>query len=297
MQKTYIIRFSEIMLKGKNRNYFEKKLKDNIVLSLKSNNVFDYKIKKLPGRIFILTNKNCDFLRYVFGIHSISFSYKTDISLDSIKKVVDKLLINLKFNTFRVTTKKADKKIKESSYFYSSKIGEHVFLNYNKKVDLKDYDLNITIEIFDNSAYIFTNSISSIMGLPISTNGNILVIKDTIKYKNNFDELAAFFLMKRGCKIYFAVNNEQEKNNFLFLKKFEQGKKFHYVNIKEIDNDFLTKYKITALSLGLTSKDYIDFINNLNFSNKLLNNLIILSPLHSFNEKQIKEKTEELIKF
>jgi adenylyl- and sulfurtransferase ThiI len=295
MQKTYIIRTSEIVLKGKNRNYFEKKLKNNLVLSLKSNKITDYEIKKLPGRFFIKTSNNCDFLKYIFGVHSIAESLCVEITTNSIKDAINNLIKNKQFETFRVSTKRSDKTVKIDSYELNCEIGDYIISKYNKKVDLKNFDINIGIEIFDNMAFVFIESKNAVSGLPIGTNGNILVYVDNNK-KNNY-ELSSFMLMNRGCKIYFCINDGLK---LTFLKKFEQGKKFQTININKINEEYLAKYKINTIVIGFNSLDYINLINKKNhqiFKNNYLKDLIILSPLHSYTNLEIKQKINDLIVF
>ncbi|MEG2688248.1 MAG: THUMP domain-containing protein, partial [Clostridia bacterium] len=129
MEKVVIIRYGEIFLKGKNRDYFESLLIKNIKESL---NNLNYHFARSQGRYFVEQFAEDDEdeiinrLQHVFGIYSISVADKvqTRASEDfiEIKETLAKLAVKLddenliKTPTFRVTVKRADKRIPMASW-------------------------------------------------------------------------------------------------------------------------------------------------------------------------------------
>ena len=79
MERVVVIRFGEIFLKGKNRDYFESLLIHNIKDSLKS---IQYTFTKSQGRYFVegyeqdMEFEIIDRLKKVFGIYSLSIAEK-----------------------------------------------------------------------------------------------------------------------------------------------------------------------------------------------------------------------------
>src|SRR3989339_1671734 len=78
MEKIFIVHYHEIALKGRNRDFFEKKLVDNISKSLKSNGC---RVRKVYGKILVFPGDKSDLgkiqelLGKVFGIAYFAPAY------------------------------------------------------------------------------------------------------------------------------------------------------------------------------------------------------------------------------
>ena len=105
-----IIRYSEIHLKGGNRNYFEKALLNNIKLALKDINCT---ATRFQSRYFVsdydLNDEDliCEKLQTVFGIYSFSKA----VQIKSDKTILFNYFKDYKLSakTFKVETTRADK--------------------------------------------------------------------------------------------------------------------------------------------------------------------------------------------
>jgi adenylyl- and sulfurtransferase ThiI len=257
----YIIRYSEIGLKGGNRKYFENKLISNIKEFLKNSKIKN-KILRLRGRILVETDKKTSF-KTIFGIAS----YSEAIETKNIKKEVKKLIKNFNKNTkFRVTAQRLEKKGK-TSLELEREIGAFIVKEKGSKVSLKDYQKNIQIELFNNKAYLFVDKIRCFSGLPVGTEGKVLAI-----INNEADILAALLMMKRGCEVIATKNNKllQDYNHKKPLKIINGN----YDKIAEENN-------CKAIITGETD-----------LKEKHLKT-IILKPLIAYNKKEIKERLEE----
>ncbi len=108
MNKTLIVRYGEIYLKGKNKSYFESSLVHNIKIALYGIN---YSILRAQNRIVIEKYsekdepKIMDILKRVFGIHSISPALEIKTDFDEIIK--NSVLLSNDTGTFRVTERAA----------------------------------------------------------------------------------------------------------------------------------------------------------------------------------------------
>ena len=77
MERVFVVRYSEIGLKGKNREFFEKRLIDNIITIVKP-----AAVNKRYGRIIVRIGRNDpnvleERLRYVLGIQNYSLGCTT----------------------------------------------------------------------------------------------------------------------------------------------------------------------------------------------------------------------------
>lgn len=202
-----IIRYGEIALKGKNRPDFENKLVSNITHFFNKNNTKFSSIKRLYGRILIKTGERCDFLNHVFGI--TSFSYALELDVDNVKEEAIKLYDK---GTFKISTQRIDKNMNLSSQKMNEDIGEYIALNKKAKVNLKNPDLDIGIELMNNKAYLFSEKIDGPGGLPVGVNGRVAVLVE-----DNNAIKASLLVMKRGCDIVLI---EKKKINYDILREY-----------------------------------------------------------------------------
>ena len=117
MKNAIIIRYCEIHLKGKNRGFFEKLLKENIKRSLKG---IDFTFTTMHSRYLIEDFDDADYeiitekLKKIAGIHTYSKALVVESSFENILEAA-KLLCEDKVGTFKVATNRADKTFTPSS--------------------------------------------------------------------------------------------------------------------------------------------------------------------------------------
>ena len=134
MESTILIRYGELFLKGKNKNYFEKVLINNIREKL---NLFNARVVKISGRYFVCDyNESDEFqiietLSKIFGIHSVSPAKMFDTSVENITNYVK--ILNIENCTFRVSVKRADKSFPINSSEFGAQMGGVILKNCKKK--------------------------------------------------------------------------------------------------------------------------------------------------------------------
>jgi len=272
MENVVIVRYSEISLKGNNRIVFEKKLIDNIKDCLKKNNVKYEKIDRLRGRIIIFAEQELNCLKYVFGISSFSHALVIEPEIKEIEKTVSKLIENKKFRSFRVSAQRLNKNFPLTSPEIEREIGSFVCKKFNKKVSLKDFDLEIGIEILDY-AYVFTERVKGLNGLPVGVEGKVVSL---IEDENSL--LASLLMMKRGC---FVIPVSLKKTNIDLIKKFAYGFEPELIiikNIKELD-EISKENNAKAVVVGQTLESF----------KELELKAMVLRPLIGLDKKIIKE--------
>ena len=199
MDKIILIKYGELTTKKNNRNLFINLLYENIKNKLKKYNV---KIVKNRVRMFIETDDNIDeivnILSNIFGIHSIVVAYKVDNNIDSIKTNVLDIVKNISFKTFKVETKRSDKRFPIPSMEFNNVIGGLILKNIpNVSVDVHNPEYELKIEIREDYAYIYTKEIKGAGGYPVGVAG-----KGLLMLSGGIDSpVAGYLAMKRGIKI------------------------------------------------------------------------------------------------
>jgi thiamine biosynthesis protein ThiI len=203
-----IVHYHEVALKGRNRDLFEDRLVRNIQLALKD--VGEVRVEKLRSRIRVLIPPEIevalmrDRLRRICGIANFSLSHAVplnlvDPDLDDLSAAVIKDLQPKSFSTFRVTAKRADKRLSLTSMDVERIVGAAVSDTLGKKVSLKDPDLTIYIELLTKEAYYATDKVQGPGGMPVGVSGTVACL-----ISGGIDSpVAAYRMIKRGCRAFF----------------------------------------------------------------------------------------------
>ena len=260
MKKIIIIKYGELTTKKDNINFFIKTLKEN-VMSVIGN---DAEVTCDKGRMFVRPTVS-DFdtivskLQKVFGIHEINVCYELlDNSIDNIKESLIELIKDKDIDTFKVETKRSDKNYPINSMEISRTLGGVVLKNKNNaKVDVKNPNTLINVEIRVNRAYIYFDKIPGLGGYPVGTLG-----KGLLMLSGGIDSpVAGYLAIKRGVRIegiYFESpphTSEAAKNKVIKLAKvlsnYSGYVKIHVINFTEIQESILKncphEYLITIM--------------------------------------------------
>ena len=202
MKTAIIIRYCEIHLKGKNRGYFDKLLRNNIKKSLEG---FNYTFTVMHSRYLIEDYNEQDYtliadkLDRIPGIHTYSRALVVDSDLDKITDAC-KSLCKDKFGTFKVETNRADKNFSPNSMQTSMLLGGRLLEEYpnNLKVDVKSPSFTVYVDIReDGKTFIYNEVIHSLSGMPVGSAGRgLLLISGGID-----SPVAGYMTCKRGMKI------------------------------------------------------------------------------------------------
>ena len=197
MKKMILIKYGELTTKKGNRNTFIKLLVNNINSILHG---IDYKIKYDRVRMYIESN-DIDLiinkLKNIFGIHSIVKCYMVNTNIDDIKNNILDILNNIKFKTFKVETKRADKSFEIPSMEFSRLMGGHILKNIDCKVDVHNPELFIKIEIRSEGTYIYFDEIEGLGGYPVGIQGTgLLMLSGGID-----SPVAGYLSLKRGIDL------------------------------------------------------------------------------------------------
>lgn len=199
MNKLIMIKYGELTTKKANRKTFINILNNNILKVLHG---YSVNIKKDRVRMYIECDENditeiTEKLQKIFGLHSIVICHKVNTNIDEISSKVLELLKNTKFKTFKINTKRADKKFPIPSMEFNNKMGGVVLKNTDLKVDVHTPDVLVNIEIRHEGTFIYTNEIQGIGGYPVGIQG-----KGLLMLSGGIDSpVAGYLSLKRGVDL------------------------------------------------------------------------------------------------
>lgn len=260
MEKIIIIKYGELTTKKDNINFFISALKNNIKELL---NDYDVNITYDKGRMFIKSGDDLDLiinkLKNVFGIHELNIGYELESNdFELIKSSLIELIKDKDISTFKVETKRSDKNYPMNSMEVSRILGGVVLGTINNsKVDVRNPETLINVEIRFKNSYIYFEKIIGLGGYPVGTLG-----KGLLMLSGGIDSpVAGYLALKRGVRIE-AIYYESPphtsiaaKNKVLTLaKKLAQYSgyvKVHVINFTEIQENILKncphEYLITIM--------------------------------------------------
>lgn len=262
MNKYLLIRYGELILKGKNRNDFSVHLYKHINILLKRNNLSEYSIDKGQTKIEIKFNndddlyKSLELMKYIIGISTYSIAYEGK-SIDDFNELIVNKINEDELKTFKVEIKRRQK-TDASTYDKKVEIATNILKSIDIKVDVINPELTLKFELYkDKLVYIHQQFVGK-EGLPTGSNGRALVL-----LSGGIDSpVAAYKMMARGLQLDFLSfemppNTSQkavDKINSLAhqLNKYQPRLgKMYYANITpftdEVRHSYTDRYNIILM--------------------------------------------------
>ena len=230
MFDTYLIKYGEIGIKGKNRYLFEEALVRQILHALK-NVEGTFEATREQGRIYVTGDGREDSseviaaLQHVFGIVGICpTAVREDEGLDRLKEDVISFLkatLDKEDKTFKVFTRRARKSYPIPSMEVNSELGGAILDAFPQmQVDVHHPQMTVSVEIREK-IYIYTDTIPGPGGMPVGTNGSAMLL-----LSGGIDSpVAGYMVAKRGVVIdavYFHAppyTSERAKEKVVDLAK------------------------------------------------------------------------------
>ena len=247
--KTFLIKYGEIGIKGKNRYLFEDALVKQIRHALKHVEG-EFEVRKEQGRIYVDTLSDYEFdevveaLKRVFGIVGIcpvvvtedeGFEKLSEVVTDYLEKEYDSHT-----QTFKVDSRRARKNYPKNSMELNADLGEKILDAFPEmKVDVHKPEMILNVEIREK-IYIYSRIIPGAGGMPVGTNGKAMLL-----LSGGIDSpVAGYMIAKRGVKIdavYFHAppyTSERAKQKVVDLAsivaRYSGPINLHVVNFTDI---------------------------------------------------------------
>ena len=249
-----LVHYHELALKGRNRGFFEQRLIQHLQNSLKKTDVTE--VKSLSGRIRItFTNESSwenvqDRIRHTFGVANYSLAHSLPIDYEApditpLCKAIETALQSETFETFRVTTKRADKRFTRTSVELNRDIGAYLCAATGKRVRLNGADVNVVVEVVDHTAYFSLLKYPGPGGLPTGISRNVLCL-----ISGGIDSpVAAYRMMKRGCRVVFVhfhgrpylsrASEEKVRDLIALLARYQLAARGYLVPFGEIQRQIV----------------------------------------------------------
>lgn len=247
--KSFLIKYGEIGVKGKNRYMFEDALMKQIRIALKDVDGKFFVSKEL-GRIYVDTDGDYDYedtidrLGRVFGIVGICPMVRIESKdYENLKKrvveYVDEVYPDKNF-TFKVDTRRADKSFPGTSESINAELGEVILNAFPEiKVNVRKPDVLIKVEI-RTYINIYSLEIEGPGGMPVGTNGRAMLL-----LSGGIDSpVAGYMIAKRGVRVeavYFHAppyTSERAKRKVIELAQlvamYNGPLNLHIINFTDI---------------------------------------------------------------
>ncbi|MCL2863994.1 MAG: tRNA 4-thiouridine(8) synthase ThiI [Lachnospiraceae bacterium] len=206
MKQSFLIKYGEIGLKGKNRYLFEDALVRQIRYRLK-NLSGAFHVHKAQGRIYVDCAEAYDFeevvtgLQKVFGIVGVCPVYKTtDQGFDRLAEDVIAFVretYGMSNHTFKVEARRSRKNYPLNSMEINCDLGGVILDAFPEmRVDVHNPDIMLHVEIRED-IYIYAKIIPGLGGMPVGTNGKAMLL-----LSGGIDSpVAGYLIAKRGVSL------------------------------------------------------------------------------------------------
>lgn len=246
---SFLIKYGEIGIKGKNRYLFEDALVRQMRFALKDVDGSFY-VHKSYGRVYVDCDGDYDYeetvesLKRVFGIVGICPVVRLeDRGFEQLKKDVAAYIGEMypdKNKTFKVEARRSRKSYPKTSMEINCDLGEVILETYpDMKVDVHHPDIRLNVEVREE-IYLYSEIIPGPGGMPVGTNGSAMLL-----LSGGIDSpVAGYMVSKRGVELeatYFHAppyTSERAKEKVVDLaklvSKYAGPIKLHVVNFTDI---------------------------------------------------------------
>lgn len=247
--RTFLLKYGEIGIKGKNRYLFEDALVRQVRLALKDVEG-EFQVYKSQARIYVDCSEDYDYegavrhLKRVFGLVGICPVLRLEdkgfaqLQADVVSYMEE--MYEEKQITFKVEARRARKSYPKNSMEINCDLGEAILEAFPEiRVDVHHPDVLLNVEI-RNEIYVYSQTITGAGGMPVGTNG-----RATLLLSGGIDSpVAGYMIAKRGVAldaVYFHAppyTSERAKEKVVDLARIVAGYagpiRLHVVNFTEI---------------------------------------------------------------
>lgn len=246
---SFLIKYGEIGIKGKNRYIFEDALVRQIRFALKDVDG-EFYVHKSYGRVYVDCDGEYDYeeavesLARVFGIVGICPVVRLeDKGFEELKKEVVAYMDEMypdKNKTFKVEARRSKKSYPLQSMQINCQLGEVILDAFPEmKVDVHHPDIMLNVEVRED-IYLYSEIIPGPGGMPVGTNGSAMLL-----LSGGIDSpVAGYMIAKRGVALeatYFHAppyTSERAKEKVVDLarlvSKYSGPIKLNVVNFTDI---------------------------------------------------------------
>jgi thiamine biosynthesis protein ThiI len=251
MQRYVLVHYNELGLKKGNRDYFEDRLRLNIADALRDCGIRH--VRRICGRLLIEPDLDADMqeirkrLGQVCGIAYFAEAWASGRDLDELERNAWALMEDKTFSSFRIETRRADKRFPHTSTEINQRVGAYVKERSHARVDLENAEFTCWIQIVDQFALLHVERLPGPGGLPVGTSGKVVVL-----LSGGIDSpVAAWKMIKRGCTAVFVhfhsfpytnkESQEKAKQIAALLAEYQHQSRMYLVPFAEVQRHIMVE--------------------------------------------------------
>jgi len=205
-----VLRYHEIALKGRNRPFFVRRLVDNVLRATAGLPVGS--VARASARLLLPLRDAAAWpeararLARIFGLANFSLAHEmalesdADVGIERLGEAIVARLGAATMPSFRVHTKRADKRFPVQSPEVSRRLGHAIRVATGSRVDLDHAAVTVAVDILPGRAFFSLEKVPGAGGLPVGTSGRVLAL-----LSGGLDSpVAAWRMMRRGCAVDFV---------------------------------------------------------------------------------------------
>jgi thiamine biosynthesis protein ThiI len=205
-----VLRYHEVALKGRNRPWFVHRLVEHVERVLADLPVGP--VRRASARLLVPLRDGAAWpaaaarLERVFGLanfalaHEVALDPAPEVGLRRLAEAILARLAGTAVESFRVRTKRADKRFPFTSPEVSRTLGAAIQGATGARVDLEGAALTVAVDLLPGRALFSLDKRPGPGGLPVGTSGRVLAL-----LSGGIDSpVAAWRMMRRGCRVDFV---------------------------------------------------------------------------------------------
>ena len=205
-----LLKLGEIVLKGRNRDLFERRLQNNIRAAVRGLGI-KINVWQREGVIVVRTESReladvdavARRMTDVMGIVRVHRAWRVakdpDATVRAALDLVGQHPALLRKGPFAIRSRRRDKRFPMTSSELNILLGTKVQERYDLPVDLKNPEIAVFVEVDQREVFVFTDGTPGAGGLPVGMSGRALVLMS-----GGIDSpVAAYRMMRRGLRVDF----------------------------------------------------------------------------------------------
>jgi len=257
-RSTLVLRYHEIALKGGNRPFFVRRLVQNVERAVAGLPVGS--VQRASARLLVALHdarawpEARERLARVFGLANFALAHELPLAtrtgdaeaeVDRLATAVVGHVRDVEIASFRVQTKRSDKRFALTSPEVNRRLGAAVQQATGARVDLDHAALTIAVDILPGRAFFSVEKVAGAGGLPVGTSGRVCAL-----LSGGIDSpVAAWRLMRRGCRVDFVhfhavpfldrTSQEKARELARLLIRWEGDADLHLVPFGEVQRQIV----------------------------------------------------------
>ena len=244
-----VVHYHEIALKKRNRPLFVKQLVRNIHRAVSDLPVTQ--ILSLPGRLMVELADDKQWtaleqrLARVMGIANFVRASRVDLDIEAMATAAIESLAGSPFKSFRIATRRANKKFPLNSTGIDREVGRRVQAACGTDVNLTSPERTVFIEVLNHEAFVSSERTDGPRGVPVGTGGRVAAL-----LSGGIDSpVAAYRMMKRGCRIVFVhfhgepflspASQQKAKELVEVLNRYQCHSRLYLVRFGELQREIM----------------------------------------------------------